>query len=280
MLLADPVCLQHYMADFGMVTRVARFHNIYGPQGTWCGGREKAPAAMCRKVLANSKSIEIWGDGMQTRSFCYIDACVEGVLRLFHSDVNEPINIGSDEMISMNDLVDLACSFEDKKLEKIHVPGPEGVRGRNSDNTLIKEKLGWAPDVALKDGLRSTYFWIKGELEKEAAKGVNIEEAYGKSKVMKAANPDEMSDQQKLRGDGDKGDQKKGDKKKDGKKKDDKKKGDKKKDGKKKDDKKKDDKKDDKKKGDKKKDDKKKDGKKKDDKKKDDKKKDDKKKSK
>jgi GDP-D-mannose 3',5'-epimerase len=198
-LASEEMC-KHYMNDFGLITRVGRFHNIYGPQGTWCGGREKSPAAFCRKVLANSTEIEIWGDGLQTRSYCYVDACVEGIMRLFLSDVSEPLNIGSDEMVSMNELVDLACSFEGKQLKKVHVPGPEGVRGRNSDNTLIKEKLNWAPDVSLKDGLRKTYFWIKEEIERERAKGTDIEKAYGKSTVMKAALPDELSDQQKLRG--------------------------------------------------------------------------------
>lgn len=197
-LASEELC-KHYMHDFGIETRVGRYHNIYGPQGTWCGGREKSPAAFCRKVLANSKEIEIWGDGLQTRSYCYIDACVEGTLRLFMSDYREPLNIGSSEMVSMNELVDLALSFEGKHLEKVHVPGPEGVRGRNSDNTLIKKVLGWEPDVPLKVGLRKTYDWIKGELEREKAKGVDIEKEYGKSKVMKAALPDQLSDQQLLR---------------------------------------------------------------------------------
>ncbi len=140
-------------------------------------------------------------DGLQTRSYCYVDACVEGILRLFKSDVNEPLNIGSDEMVSMNELVDIACSFENKQLKKVHIPGPEGVRGRNSDNTLIREKLGWAPNVPLKDGMRKTYFWIKGEIEREKKKDpqLDVEGKYGKSTVMKAALPDELSDQQKLR---------------------------------------------------------------------------------
>ncbi len=141
-------------------------------------------------------------DGLQTRSYCYIDACVEGVLRLFHSDVAEPLNIGSDEMVSMNELVDIACSFENKQLKKVHIPGPEGVRGRNSDNTLIREKLGWAPSVPLREGMRKTYFWIKGEIDREKSKNpsLDVEKEYGKSAVMKAALPDELSDQQKLRG--------------------------------------------------------------------------------
>ena len=197
-LASEEMC-RHYMNDFGIETRVGRFHNIYGPQGTWCGGREKSPAAFCRKVLANSAEVEIWGDGLQTRSYCYIDACVEGVMRVFLSDFKDPVNIGSDEMVSMNELVDLACSFEGRKLKKVHIAGPEGVRGRNSDNTLIKKELGWAPDVELTIGLRKTYDWIKIELEKERAAGVDVEAKHGKSVVMKAALPDEKSDQQQTK---------------------------------------------------------------------------------
>jgi len=162
----------HYGRDFGMVVRVARFHNIYGPEGTWKGGREKAPAAFCRKVIAAKGTIEIWGDGKQTRSFCYIDDCIEGILRLFLSDVDFPLNIGSDEMVSMNELVEIASSFEGKTLRVTHIPGPEGVRGRNSDNTLIKEKLHWAPGITLREGLKKVYFWIKGQIEAEHAHGV------------------------------------------------------------------------------------------------------------
>ena len=150
-----------------METRIARFHNIYGPFGTWKGGREKAPAAFCRKVLTSSTEIEMWGDGKQTRSFTFIDDCVEGILRLTKSDFAEPLNLGSDEMVSMNQMMELAMSFDGKKLPIKHIPGPEGVRGRNSNNDLIKEKLGWAPSVSLADGLKVTYFWIKEQLEKE-----------------------------------------------------------------------------------------------------------------
>jgi len=163
---------KHYGKDFasaGLKTRVARFHNIYGPQGTWKGGREKAPAAFCRKVLVAKDSVEMWGNGLQTRSFCYIDDCVEGILRLTLSEVEEPLNIGSDEMVSMNQMHELACSFESKKLAINHIKGPEGVRGRNSDNTLIKEKLGWAPDTSLAVGLRKTYDWIKKQIDAETA---------------------------------------------------------------------------------------------------------------
>lgn len=164
-------------------TRIGRFHNIYGPQGTWKGGREKFPAACCRKVIASKDKVEMWGDGKQTRSFCIVDDCVEGVLRLTKSDYAKPLNIGSDVLISMNDLMRLAMSFEDKNLEIFHIPGPEGVRGRNSDNDLIKQILGWAPSISLEVGLRKTYFWIKSKIEEEAAQGVDVSQ-YAASKVV------------------------------------------------------------------------------------------------
>lgn len=149
--------------------RIARFHNIFGPCGTWMGGKEKAPAAICRKVLEapNGGEIEIWGDGEQTRSFLYIDDCIEGIRRLMNSDFKGPINIGSEEMVTINQLVDLAASFENKKLIKKHIAGPTGVRGRNSNNDLIKEKLGWEPTYKLEDGLKKTYFWIKEQMNKK-----------------------------------------------------------------------------------------------------------------
>lgn len=148
--------------------RIARFHNIFGPLGTWQGGKEKAPAAICRKVLESNGEIEIWGDGNQTRSFLYVDECIEGIRRLVNSNVNIPLNIGSQEMVSINQLVDLACSFEGKKLtKKYKLDAPTGVRGRNSDNTLIKELIDWAPSAKLVDGLRETYFWIKSQMGKQ-----------------------------------------------------------------------------------------------------------------
>lgn len=165
--LASEELAKHYQTDFGIQTRIARFHNIYGPYGTWKGGREKAPAAFCRKGITSTKEFEMWGDGLQTRSFCFIDDCVEGILRLTKSDFAEPINLGSDEMVSMNEMADLVLSFENKKLPVKHIPGPEGVRGRNSDNDLIKEKLGWAPSITLAEGLKNTYFWIKEQVAKE-----------------------------------------------------------------------------------------------------------------
>ncbi|KAH0870087.1 hypothetical protein HID58_077109 [Brassica napus] len=151
-------------------------------------GREKAPAAFCRKALTSTDRFEMWGDGLQTRSFTFIDECVEGVLRLTKSDFREPVNIGSDEMVSMNEMAEMVLSFEEKKLPIHHIPGPEGVRGRNSDNNLIKEKLGWAPTMRLKEGLRITYFWIKEQIEKEKAKGSDVT-LYGSSKVVGTQAP-------------------------------------------------------------------------------------------
>tara|TARA_R110002050_G_scaffold6130_14_gene26017 strand:+ start:5177 stop:6223 length:1047 start_codon:yes stop_codon:yes gene_type:complete len=146
--------------------RVARFHNIFGPLGTWDGGREKAPAAMCRKVIQADHEIEIWGPGTQTRSFLYIDECIEGIRRLMESEsFVGPVNIGSEEMVTINQLVDYACEIEGKKLTKMHVPGPLGVAGRNSDNKLIQEQLGWSPNYPLKEGLRHTYEWIKEQVD-------------------------------------------------------------------------------------------------------------------
>jgi len=156
---------RHFYEDFGLETRVARYHNIYGPLGTWRGGREKAPAAICRKVatavLTGDHTIEIWGDGQQTRSFTYIDDCLEGTLRLMASDVREPINVGSDQLVTINELVDIVEGIAGVKLERRYkLDAPQGVRGRNSDNTLIRERLGWAPSISLEDGLAGTYAWV------------------------------------------------------------------------------------------------------------------------
>jgi nucleoside-diphosphate-sugar epimerase len=146
--------------------RVARFHNIFGPEGTWDGGREKAPAALCRKIAQaeDGGEIEIWGDGTQTRSFLYIDECLEGVVRLMRSDWVGPVNIGSEEMVSINELARITMEVAGKKVSLRHIPGPLGVRGRNSDNRLISEKLGWSPSQTLKDGLSKTYPWIAAQL--------------------------------------------------------------------------------------------------------------------
>lgn len=151
-----------YMRNYGLQVRIARFHNIFGPLGTWQGGREKAPAAICRKVAEapDGGAIEIWGDGRQTRSFLYIDECVEGVRRLMRSQLAEPVNIGSDEMISINNLARLVMRIAGKKLSVRHTQGPLGVRGRNSENSLIAAKLGWRPNQALADGMEKTYAWI------------------------------------------------------------------------------------------------------------------------
>lgn len=154
-----------YNRNYGLNVRIARFHNIFGPLGTWRDGKEKAPAAICRKVLEATAEIEIWGDGRQTRSFLYIDECIEGIRRLMNSEFIGPVNIGSEEMVTINDLVEMACSFENKCLVKIYnLDAPQGVRGRNSCNTLIKSKLNWSPDYPLKQGLEKTYMWIKEQL--------------------------------------------------------------------------------------------------------------------
>jgi len=155
-----------YARNYGLDVRIARFHNIFGPEGTFYGGKEKAPAAICRKVADSliDDNIEIWGDGLQTRSFLYIDECLEGVRRLMDSEFTGPVNIGSDEIISINDLAELVIKIAGKRAGIKNIPGPQGVRGRTSDNTLIKEKLGWAPSQPLSDGLKKTYKWIQSQL--------------------------------------------------------------------------------------------------------------------
>lgn len=158
-----------YMRNHGLKVRIARFHNIFGPEGTWQGGKEKAPAALCRKVASTNDGgiIDVWGDGLQTRSFLYIDACIDGIRRLTEGDWEGPVNIGSEEMVSINELARMIIEISGKKLSVKNIPGPVGVRGRNSDNALIKQKLGWSPDFALKKGLELTYSWI-AEQVKEA----------------------------------------------------------------------------------------------------------------
>jgi GDP-D-mannose 3',5'-epimerase len=164
-LVTERLC-KHYREQYGVETHVVRFHNMFGPMGKWEGGREKAPAALCRKVavakLQGEPSIEIWGDGEQTRSFCYVDDCVEGIYRLMTSDFPGPVNLGQDRLVTINELADLIMQAAGVKLEKKHIEGPLGVRGRNSDNTLVKQKLGWEPKVSLEDGLARTYTWIEG----------------------------------------------------------------------------------------------------------------------
>jgi nucleoside-diphosphate-sugar epimerase len=167
-LFSERMC-RHFSEDFGLATRVARYHNVYGPFGTYEGGREKAPAAICRKVaaaqLSGSRTIDIWGDGEQTRSFTYVDDCVEGTLRLMASDISEPLNVGSDQLVTINQLVDIVESIAGVELERRYqLDAPKGVRGRNSDNTLIRERLGWAPSIRLEDGMRHTYAWIHAQM--------------------------------------------------------------------------------------------------------------------
>jgi GDP-D-mannose 3',5'-epimerase len=170
-LFSERMC-RHFSEDYGLVTRVARYHNVYGPNGTYAGGREKAPAAICRKVieakLSGRHEIEIWGDGEQTRSFMYIDDCVKGSQMLLHSEVAEPLNIGSDELVTINQLVDIVEGIAGVKLRRRYLlDAPKGVRGRNSDNTLIKAKMGWAPSITLQAGLEETYRWIHEQMAQE-----------------------------------------------------------------------------------------------------------------
>lgn len=175
-LFSERLC-RHFREDFGLRTRVARFHNVYGPHGTYDGGREKAPAAMCRKVieakLSGRHEIEIWGDGKQTRSFMYIDDCVEGILRIMDSDIEDPINLGSDEMVSINQLVDIVEDIAGLKLTRTYnLSAPKGVRGRSSDNVRIRAELGWAPRISLREGMARTYDWIHEEIVRGASKDV------------------------------------------------------------------------------------------------------------
>lgn len=166
-LITEQLC-SHYKLQYGMETRTVRFHNIFGPLGTWDGGREKAPAAICRKVaharLSGNPVVEIWGDGEQTRSFCYIDDCVDGLYRLMRSDYGEPLNLGQDRMVTINQLVDIIAEVAGVDVVKEHVQGPQGVRGRNSDNTLLREILGWEPRISLEEGLARTYAWIERQV--------------------------------------------------------------------------------------------------------------------
>lgn len=158
-----------YFEDYGLETRIARFHNIYGPEGTYDGGREKAPAAICRKMCLTNDggNIEVWGDGKQTRSFCYIDDCLEGIYKLMESDFREPLNIGSDRLVTIDQMIDIVSKICGKKVSKIYqLNKPQGVRGRNSDNSLCKKTINWEPKIALENGLKNTYEWIKKQIEK------------------------------------------------------------------------------------------------------------------
>ncbi|MDO9340804.1 MAG: NAD-dependent epimerase/dehydratase family protein [Bacteroidales bacterium] len=178
-LFSERMC-RHFMEDFGLTLRVARFHNVYGPFGTFDGGREKAPAAICRKVIEASitgeKEITIWGDGHQTRSFMYIDDCAKGIIDIMYSNIEEPINLGSTEMVSINQLVDIVEDIADYKLErKYDLDAPKGVRGRNSENSLIKQYLNWEPSIPLRKGMKKTYDWIKEQIlqDSKSKKGIN-----------------------------------------------------------------------------------------------------------
>jgi GDP-D-mannose 3',5'-epimerase len=166
-LISERLCT-HYREEFGIETRIVRFHNIFGPLGTWCGGREKAPAALCRKIgIAKStgnQEIEIWGDGEQTRSFCYIEDCIKGIYKLMRSDHQAPLNLGQDRMVTINQLADMIAEIAGIRIRKKHVPGPQGVRGRNSDNTLLREVLKWEPEISLEEGLARTYSWIESQV--------------------------------------------------------------------------------------------------------------------
>jgi len=166
-LITERACL-YYHEQYGIETRITRFHNIFGPLGTWDGGREKAPAAMCRKIavakLTGNPEMEIWGDGEQTRSFCYIDDCLTGIDKLMRSDYREPLNIGQDRMVTINQLADIVADIAGFKIVKKHIPGPQGVRGRNSDNSRLRHVLGWEPAISLEDGLARTYAWIEAQV--------------------------------------------------------------------------------------------------------------------
>ena len=168
--LVSEILCHHYRNDYGIETRTVRFHNIFGEKGTWDGGREKAPAAMCRKIatakLTGNHEIEIWGDGEQTRSFCYIDDCVEGLYRLMRSDFHEPLNLGQDRMVTINQLADIVAEIAGINISKKHIDGPMGVRGRNSDNTKLREVLKWEPEISLEAGLKTTYQWIEEQVRR------------------------------------------------------------------------------------------------------------------
>jgi len=176
-LLTERLCA-HYRDDYGLQTRIVRFHNIFGPLGTWTGGREKAPAALCRKIalarLTGNPEVEIWGDGEQTRSFCYIGDCLEGLRRLMDSEYSEPLNLGQDRMVTINDLADIIASIAGVRIRKVHVPGPQGVRGRNSDNTRLRAVLGWQPAISLEEGLAHTYAWIETQVAATLASPVAV----------------------------------------------------------------------------------------------------------
>lgn len=186
-LVTERLCL-HYRIDYGLETRIVRFHNIFGPLGTWEGGREKAPAALCRKIavakLIGNPVVEIWGDGEQTRSFCYIDDCVTGLCKLMQSDYCEPLNLGQDRLVTINQLTDMIAEIAGIRIIKTHVSGPQGVRGRNSDNTRLRQVLGWEPEISLEEGLARTYAWIESQVQaKRNLRAFGGEELSDRSRV-------------------------------------------------------------------------------------------------
>jgi nucleoside-diphosphate-sugar epimerase len=183
-LMTERLC-QYYREEYGLDTRVVRFHNIFGPLGTWDGGREKAPAAICRKVaiakLTGTLEIEVWGDGEQTRSFCYIDDCVVGIHRLMRSDYPHPLNLGQDRLVTINELVDLVAAAAGVTIRRRHVSGPQGVRGRNSDNSRLRQVLGWEPSVSLEEGLARTYAWIEDQVREQLS--ATAQQAQGTARI-------------------------------------------------------------------------------------------------
>ncbi len=176
-LTTERLCA-HYRDEYGLKTRVARFHNIYGPLGTWDGGREKAPAALCRKIafakLTDVREIDIWGDGEQSRSFCHINDCVLGIFKVMQSDYSEPLNLGQDRMVTINELVDIISAIAHYPVEKNYVDGPQGVRGRNSDNSRARAVLNWEPEISLEDGLAETYEWIERQVKESLLSGTIV----------------------------------------------------------------------------------------------------------
>jgi nucleoside-diphosphate-sugar epimerase len=182
-LISERLCM-HYREDYGIETRTVRFHNIFGENGTWTGGREKVPAAMCRKVahakLSGTNEVEIWGDGEQTRSFCHVDDCVEGIHRLMRSDYHEPLNLGQDRMVTINQLADIIAEIADLKVSKKHIDGPQGVRGRNSNNDKLRAVLGWEPEISLEEGLKTTYQWIEEQVRNQSSDLKELSKIVGK----------------------------------------------------------------------------------------------------
>lgn len=187
-LISERLCI-YYREDYGIETRIVRFHNIFGPLGTWDGGREKAPAGLCRKVavakLTDNPVVEIWGDGMQTRSFCYIDDCVNGLYKLMQSNYPCPLNLGQDRLVTINQLADMIAEIAGIRVIKKHVSGPQGVRGRNSDNSRLREVLGWEPEISLEEGLARTYAWIETQVRKKM--GFEVPEGEGKQQAAERA---------------------------------------------------------------------------------------------